>query len=190
MAIPFSQTLRALEDDNHSIYISLTVISLLLALGWAYWFVSTELVTYQTSQQVQVSNKERLVTRFSDTGNGVKRPQMYRERKVMATFPASAAQTIQKQQPAFVRFQDEKGHSTAIPAEVIEIIVVPNNRNQVNVVLNAQFDANISPNPFATKQMQDVQIETHRITPIESSFHASGINTQTPPLTVSPHSSQ
>ncbi len=190
MATPFSQTLHALQDDNRSVYISVIIASILLAIGWGYWFVSMEMTTYQTSQKIKVSNKERLVTQFSNERNGVRRPILFRERKITAIFPATVSQKIQRSQPALVRFHNEKGRTVAIPAEVIEIIAEPNDSDNITVILNAQFDANIAPNPFEHRKIKDVQIETNRITPIDKALHASGLKIKTVPLTVSPQNGQ
>jgi len=186
MATPFSRTIRSLSTDNY--YISLVGLgaAILLALIWTHWFITTPIVSYEISEQVYVTSKESLTSLFPSTRGVTKKVQVIRQRIIYAEFQNEAIEKIRSGQAAFVHIF---GNSRPISATVVNVIYPTVGSSKGTVVLQASIDA-AKPNPFFDGEGGKVQIEVEHITPATFVLRASGLLTETPPLSVSPQKYQ
>jgi hypothetical protein len=184
MATPFSRTTRSLHTDNY--YISLIGLgaAILLAIMWSKWFFTAPITSYEVSQQVYVTGKENFVSQFPETGRGV-RVQLVRRRIIVAEFPQKAIENIHLGQLATIRLKGKIGKQTGpIPATVINVKdAVGLEKGKVELRANINADA---PNPFKEGEALNVKIEVEHVTPVTLVLRASGLLTETPPLSVSP----
>ncbi len=181
MATPFSRTIRSLSTDNYYSSLVGLSIAILLALIWTHWFLTAPIVSYEISEQVNVTSKESLTSQFPNTAGGAKRVQVIRQRIIHAEFQNEALEKIRPGQAAFLRLS---GISRPISATVINVIY-PTIGSKGTVVLLASIDA-AKPNPFIEGEGGKVQIDVEHITPAAFILKASGLLTETPPLSVSP----
>lgn len=181
MATPFSRTIRSLSTDNYYSSLVGLGIAILLALIWTHWFITAPIVSYEISEQVNITSKESLTSQFTNTAGVAKRVQIIRQRIIHAEFKKEALEKIRPGQAAFLRIS---GISHPISATVINVIY-PTIGSKGTVILLASIDA-AKPNPFIEGEGGKVQIDVEHITPAAFILKASGLLTETPPLSVSP----
>ncbi|RKZ88877.1 MAG: hypothetical protein DRR19_12055 [Candidatus Parabeggiatoa sp. nov. 1] len=155
MATPFSRTTRSLQADNNYSQVGL-LVAILLAMMWVHWFLTAEIMSYEVSQALYVTDKEKLRRQFSQD-LGAKRVQTIRNRLVVAEFPPKVMASIHPWQRAFVQLEKR---TTLIPATVVNVSAGP---TKGTVELRAEIDAAV-PNPFETGEGGEVKIEVENVT--------------------------
>lgn len=185
MASPFSRTMRSLQTDNFYISLAGLITAIVLAIMWGSWFFMAQVTLHEVSQNVQVTDKESVVTEFPSDAHGVtQRTQSTRRRVVVADFPPEAMETIRPGQVALLRLEGKIGKQTGtIPAIVINVTSHPRGGGLVELL--AEIDAN-APNPFEEGVGGEVKIEVEYITPAALVMRASGLFVDTPPTSFSP----
>ncbi|RKZ40011.1 MAG: hypothetical protein DRQ49_09810 [Gammaproteobacteria bacterium] len=179
MATPFSHTTRSLQNNNDFLSQAGLLVAILFAIMWGYWFLTAKITSYEVSQELYVTDKEKFFRQFSQ-GEGAKRVQTIRNRLIIAQFPQTALDNIQIGQDALIRLDgDDK---LTIPATVIN---VRQTAGKAIVELRAEIDATL-PNPFEEGKGGKVRIEVEYVTPAILVLRASGMFTKTPSLSASP----
>ena len=182
MATPFSRTIRSLEIDNYYMALTGLLVAILLLIIWGHWFFTARITFYENSQTISVTDKEVLVHKFPKTGTQVIRAQIIRERLITAEFPSDSSETIKAGQSAFVRLDGKIGKKTGlIPATVVN---VTHGQDKETVILRASIDAS-APNPFKKGKGGEVKIEVEQVTPVTLVLRASGLLTETAPISYS-----
>jgi len=141
---------------------------------WGHWFLTAKITTYEVSQELYVTDKENFVTQFPQ-GAGASRVQTIRNRLIIAQFPQKALDNIHTGQRALIRL-DGPGKQT-IQATVVKL-------EKASVELQAKINATV-PNPFQEGDGGEVKIEVEHVTPAVLMLRASGLLTETPPLSSS-----
>jgi len=184
MATPFSRTIRSLQIDNYYISLAGLLVAILLLVMWGYWFFTAKMTFYESSQSVSVTGKEFLTHQFPKMDSQVTRAQVIRERLIIAEFPSESPETIKVGQTAFVRLDGKVGKKTGtIPATVVNVIH-PVGQEEETVVLRAGIDV-AAPNPFKEGGGGEVKIEVEHLTPATLVLRASGLLTETAPVSYS-----
>ncbi len=185
MATPFSRTIRSLQTDNYYTSLAGLLAAIVLAVLWAHWFLTAQITSYEISPDVTMTAEENLISQFPRTGMGAKKVQVIRQRIINAEFGQQALKSIHPGQAAFLRLNGKIGKQTGpLPATVINVIQ-PTGPKKGTVVLRAEIDA-AAPNPFSENEGGEVKIEVEHVTPAALVLRASGLLTETPPLSASP----
>jgi hypothetical protein len=184
MAIPFSQTMEARRTDFFYTGTAAMMIAIFLGLLWGNWFFNSRIVTYEISQRVRITDREVVRERFLEKSGGSVYTQAFRKRLVVADFEPGSLERIEPGQAAYVHIKDRENHTVKIPASVIEV-ANPTNGKKGQVTLETEMPENL-PNPFEKGSGELVRIETGHFTPAMLTLHASGLGTDTPPVTLSP----
>jgi hypothetical protein len=184
MATPFSRTIHSLQIDNYYTSLAGLLVAKLLLVMWGYWFFTAKITFFESSQAVSVTGKEFLTHQFPKADSQVIRVQVIRERLIIAEFPSESSETIKVGQAAFIRLDGKVGKKTGIiPATVVNIIH-PVGQEKETVVLRAGIDA-AAPNPFKEGRGGEVKIEVEHLTPATLVLRASGLQTETAPVSYS-----
>ncbi|MCP4702234.1 MAG: hypothetical protein GY862_36050 [Gammaproteobacteria bacterium] len=182
MATPFSRTIRSLETDHGHLSRLGLLIAILVAVMWSWWFFTAQLISYEVSRKIYITDKENFVSRFGASRYG-RRIQNFRRQFILAEFSPQAMENIHPGQKAFVRLAGTAGKATgAIPAVVIKVKTGP---KKGNIELRAEIDA-AAPDPFKEGEGGEVKIEVKNITPAVLVLRASGLLTESPPVSASP----
>lgn len=180
MATPFSNTLRSLDADQGPWPLTGLITAMLLAAVWGYWLFSAGLVSYESSRALTVSSETRQRSHFP---RGETRTQTFSRQTLSAQFSPAAATNIHPGQRAFVRWDDT---ATPVSATVRRVENRPGfgpPGRPITVILNAETDAAAA---FVPGGAGEVKIEVEHRTPATVILQASGLLTETPPLSVSP----
>lgn len=186
MATPFSRTLRSLELDSSNDYISQIglLVTIFLAIFWGYWFFTAPMLAYEVSHEVSVTNEEDTITRIPQDSVGAIRPYLVQRQAILAKFPAAVIKNLRPGQTAFLRLEGTGKQRGAIPAVVVEVIDSPSTgQGTVKLYIETE-DANALP--LAGSERGEVSIERNRGVPAHFVLRASGLLTETPPVSVSP----
>lgn len=186
MATPFSRTIRSLEHDrsNHYILQIGLLMTIFLALLWGHWFLTAPILAYEISHEVSVTNEEDTITRIPQDSVGAVRPQLFQRRTILAKFPAKVIESLQPGQAAFLRLKGPGKQRGAIPAEVAEIMDSSDPKKGI-VKLYTMIESAQSY-PFTGDEQGEIAIERHRGVPAHFVLRASGLLTETPPVSISP----
>jgi hypothetical protein len=163
MAIPFSQSLRALQADRgSSAQIGLS-LALILLLVWSTWFFWAPIARYE-----------------SGTIAG-----MTRDARVVAAFPTHVLEDIRPGQRAYLRPQGAIGDAMgAIPAVVADIDGTTAG-NQIRVSFHVHWEA--APAGLSDSDLDgQVEVEVERVSPATLVARASGQFLDTPAVSLSP----
>ena len=180
MTTPFSHTTRSIEFDSYSLSLAGLLSAIILAILWGNWFFTAQITHYANSQKIYVTDKERLFSQFPKNSQGSVREQIIRQRMIVAEFPPAPIQNIKVGQIAHIRL-DNSRHAGSIPATVEEIQHI--NEKDI-VILRTNLDFAI-PNLFKKGNGGEVQIEVGYVTPAIMVLNASGLLTETAPLSSS-----
>jgi len=184
MATPFSRTTRSLENSNHYLSQIGLSITILLAFLWGHWFFTAPILAYEISHEVSITHEESTTTRIPQNHVGAVRPQLFQSRTLIAVFPPKVMEGIQPGQSAFLRLEGEGKPRGAIPAVVAEIIDSPDSEKGL-VKLHTLIE-NDKSYPFTGDERGEISIERQRGVPAHLVLYASGLLTETPPVSVSP----
>ena len=182
MATPFSHTIHSINIDTH--YLSLIGLSstIILAILWGNWFLTAQITTYETSKKVYVTGKEIMPRHFSQNNNLGIREQITRQRIIVAEFSPESVKNIKEGQIAYIQLNSRIGRQTgSIPATVVDIQHI---KGKDIVVLQAILDSTV-PNPYEKGGGGEVKIEVGYVTPATVILNASGLLTDTAPLSSS-----
>jgi len=104
---------------------------------------------------------------------------------VIAGFAPKTLERIRPGQAAHVYIKNRIGeHTLMVPASIIEMARL-RNRAEGQVILEAEVLANL-PNPFENRAGKRVRIEAGHVTPADLVLRASGLGTDTPPVSSAP----
>jgi hypothetical protein len=183
MATSFSRTIRSLEGDNYYFSLIGLLVAIVLAMFWGYWFFTAKIVSYEISQDLQVTDENMIIHQFPKTGS--LRVQEIHRRFLNADFPVSTLSKIHSGQKAWVHLKGEYGQSIQpLPAEVVRVRPTWGAK-PAHAVL--QFDLDSSSNRLVETGMGgEVKIEVQEKTPAQFVLHAAGLLNKTPQLSSSP----
>jgi hypothetical protein len=135
MTRPISSTMQAERLDLHRLWMVLLVISILLALAWAGWATAGNLVVYETSESVKLTEQGVSDTPLDPKARTRKAPKSHapRERWFEARFPATARESLAPSQRAMISLETDTG-GYIIPAEITEL---RDDAGQIRVILRA-----------------------------------------------------
>ncbi len=186
MATPFPCTIRSLDLDRADSEVARIglLVAILLCFLWGLWFLTAPVLSYQVTRAVSVTQEEDTIVRTPQEGGGAIRPQLFRRRGILATFPTEATQNIQLGQAAFLRLAGAGQARGAIPAVVAEI-KPSTTPGKITVKLYTLQEGN-HPYPFTGNELGEVTIERPSDIPIGLVFRALGVSTETPPVSLSP----
>ena len=184
MATPFSRTIRSIQIDTYYLSLAGLLVAIMLAILWGHWFLNAHVTSYEISQNVYVTDKEKIIGKFYQTGDGTMREQFSRQRIIVAGFPKKSFKNIQVGQIAYVMLDGKIGTQISqIPATVVDVIY-KDEQKQGTVVLQTDIKAT-APNPFEEGGGGEVRIEVDYVTPATLVLRASGLLTETAPLSSS-----
>lgn len=104
---------------------------------------------------------------------------------VIADFAPKALERTRPGQTVHVYVKDRTGNRTfSIPVPVIEM-ARSRNKTEGQVILEAEVPAD-RPDPFENRVGKKVRIEAGHVTPADLIFRASGLGTDTPPVSSAP----
>jgi hypothetical protein len=183
MATPFSRTIRSLESDNYYFSLIGLLIAIVLAMLWGYWFFTAKIVSYETSQDLQVTDEKMIIHQFPK--KAPLRVQEFHRRFLNAYFPLTTLSKIHPGQKAWVHLQGEYGQSIhPLPAKVARVLPAWGTK-PAHAVL--QLDLDSSTNRLVETGMGgEVKIEVQEKTPAQFVLHAAGLLNKTPQLSSSP----
>ncbi|GEM_PF-1628477 len=186
MSTPFSRTIRSLEFESSNNYLSQIglLITILLALLWGQWFFTAPMLSYEVSHEVSVTNEEDTIIHIPQDRVGAVRPQLFQKRTIMAKFPSKVIESIQPGQSAFLRLEG-KGKSRGAIAVVVAEIMNSSDPETGIVKLHTMIESAKSY-PFTGDEQGEISIEYHRGVPAYLVLRASGLLTETPPVSISP----
>src|SRR5690348_6554199 len=122
MTRPFSLTMQAERLDLHRLWMALLATSILLALAWTAWATMGNLVVYETSENVKLteqgtgdeSQDQKIKTRKAPKSDAP------RDRWFDASFPATARESLAPSQRAMITLETDTG-VYRIPAQITEL---------------------------------------------------------------------
>lgn len=119
MARPFSLTMQAHRLDLHRLWLVLLAGSTLMILLWLGWAASDNLVVYESSEKVTLSERGAVKNTVEEEGN-VARVVATRERFVEARFPSASRGSLTPGQKADVFFRGRPA-AEALAAVVTDV---------------------------------------------------------------------
>lgn len=169
MAIPFSQSTRALSADRGIPSIIGLIIAIALCTIWAAWFFYAPITRYATGTIVGAT----------------------REGNIIAEFAAQELESIRPGQSAYIRLHGSEDSLTGSILGMVSRIIEPASsqlsKDSFSVLLFAQGDvaaAEIEAREFAGV----VEIEVETVSPAMLVARASGQFVDTPSLSLGPQS--
>ena len=156
MTRPFSLTMQAHRLDLHRLWLVLLAGSILMALAWAGWATSDQLVVYETSARVDLSSHG---TNHAEGHAGDSQQRWFEAR-----FPMAARESLAPGQKAVIFVQGKSGEET-FPALITETGVDPI-KSQIRVILRADFQQG-TPDPFDHLPPKRVRVSVGARTPLE-----------------------
>jgi len=183
MATPFSRIIRSLEDDNFYFSLLGLFIAITLAIFWGYWFFSAKIVSYETSQYLQLTDEKRMIRQFPS--NGPLRVQEISRRFLKAYFSPLTLRKIHPGQKAWVRLKEKYGQLIdPLPAIVMQVL--PARESQPGyAVLQLDLDPSID-RLVESGVGGEAQIEVAQQTPAQLVLHTAGFLKKTSSISTSP----
>lgn len=191
MSSPFSQTMESRRMDLFKWWRIGLVTAMLLFGLWAHWLFTAPVTSHQTTREFRVAQHESRSQKLVQQG-ATHLIHEYRQRLVIAVFPADAMRAIQPDQPALV-YLDRDGDlpATVVPATVAQIVPAdkPNDadsaerRGEVHLHAESPVD---EPSPFGDRRTGFVKIEVAHTTPAGVMLRAAGIQNASRPVTRGP----
>ena len=151
MAIPFARATRSLAADSFRYTLIALITAMLLLVLWGYWFATSSIRFYETSEDVQID----------DSG------------LVNALFPKEYSQVIVRGQHAvFYPDGGVDGRRTGLPAVVTDVThQLQSEQAQVSLILLEDRSRSFWPTAGSTGK---VEIELEEMSPMQLIIRQSG----------------